>query len=97
LGIDLLKWFLFIGEEVNGYSDRRRIIAGVDWTLSYEWLFYISLVFVFSLIKHKVLLLAFIALVIFLAANKLVLTFFLWGFEFEYFFNRCYLCKSNSN
>jgi len=40
---EYFKWFVFFGGEINGFSDARRIIAGVDWTLKYEWIFYLSL------------------------------------------------------
>jgi peptidoglycan/LPS O-acetylase OafA/YrhL len=47
------KWFLFFGKDLNDYSDldAERIIAGVDWTLKYEWLFYLSLPIVALIIK----------------------------------------------
>lgn len=45
------KWFFFYGGEINGFSDTRKIIAGVDWTLKYEWVFYISLPFIAKLIS----------------------------------------------
>jgi len=34
---DVLKWLLFHGGTVNGYADTGMIIAGVDWSLKYEW------------------------------------------------------------
>ncbi|HCA77573.1 MAG TPA: hypothetical protein DEP33_13810 [Alteromonas sp.] len=40
---DLTKWGLFIGGFINDFGDTKRIIAGVDWTLKYEWLFYLLL------------------------------------------------------
>jgi peptidoglycan/LPS O-acetylase OafA/YrhL len=40
---EVFKWLLFLGGDINGYSDTRHITAGVTWTLKYEWLFYISL------------------------------------------------------
>ncbi|KAA1152432.1 acyltransferase [Pseudoalteromonas sp. FUC4] len=40
---DYIKWGLFHGGSLNGFSDTRRIIAGVDWTLKYEWFFYFCL------------------------------------------------------
>lgn len=39
----LLRWGIFHGISINNYEDTGRIIAGVDWTLKYEWLFYASL------------------------------------------------------
>jgi peptidoglycan/LPS O-acetylase OafA/YrhL len=34
------------GLDINGYTDTRLIVAGVTWTLRYEWLFYASLMFI---------------------------------------------------
>ena len=50
---DLAKWGLFIGGTINGFLDTRVIIAGVDWTLKYEWLFYFSLPII-ALVGKKV-------------------------------------------
>ncbi|MGE6454520.1 acyltransferase family protein [Shewanella baltica] len=41
-----VKWMMFQGGSINNYKETNLIIAGVDWTLKYEWLFYISLPFV---------------------------------------------------
>jgi len=41
--ISILRWFLFHGSKINEFEDTRRIIAGVDWTLKYEWILYLSL------------------------------------------------------
>jgi peptidoglycan/LPS O-acetylase OafA/YrhL len=41
-----VKWMMFQGGSINNYTETKLIIAGVDWTLKYEWLFYISLPFV---------------------------------------------------
>ena len=45
--IDLLKqyirWMMFQGGSINNYPDTNIIIAGVEWTLRYEWLFYFLL------------------------------------------------------
>lgn len=41
--ISLVRWLLFHGSTLNDFTDTRRVIAGVDWILKYEWLFYISL------------------------------------------------------
>lgn len=65
----LAKWGLFIGSTINGFLDTRFIIAGVDWTLKYEWLFYLSLPII-SIINRK---LGFIGLL-------LLVTFSLLGF-----------------
>ncbi|MEZ0148588.1 MAG: acyltransferase family protein [Candidatus Reddybacter sp.] len=46
------KWFVFYGGEINGFSDTRRIIAGVDWTLKYEWVFYITLPLIARVISY---------------------------------------------
>jgi len=38
-----IKWGMFIGGSLNDFADSRVIIAKVDWTLKYEWIFYFSL------------------------------------------------------
>ncbi|MCF7993107.1 MAG: acyltransferase [Thiohalocapsa sp.] len=43
LAFDYLKWGLFHGSTINGFDETKTIIAEVDWTLRYEWLFYLSL------------------------------------------------------
>ena len=40
---EYLKWGLFIGDRINQFDDTRLVIAYVDWTLRYEWLFYFAL------------------------------------------------------
>ncbi len=58
----ILDWSLLgyrFGPDVNGYSQTFTILAGVTWTLHYEWLFYASLIltalFARSLRTHLVL------------------------------------------
>jgi peptidoglycan/LPS O-acetylase OafA/YrhL len=46
-----LRWGMFVGGSLNDFADTRLIIAGVDWTLKYEWLFYFSLPIVALLLK----------------------------------------------
>ncbi len=38
-----LKWLVFMGGTINNFDDTRTVIAGVDWTLKYEWVFYLML------------------------------------------------------
>ena len=44
------KWLLYHGAMINDHAHSQLINAGVDWTLKYEWLFYLSLPFVAYLI-----------------------------------------------
>ena len=46
---EYVKWMFFIGGTINDVSDTKTIIAGVDWTLKYEWLFYLMLPIIFCL------------------------------------------------
>jgi peptidoglycan/LPS O-acetylase OafA/YrhL len=40
----LLRWASFTGSpDLNGFADTSRLVAGVTWTLGYEWAFYASL------------------------------------------------------
>ena len=47
-----LRWILFLGCPINNNNDTRTIIAYVDWTLKYEWIFYLSFPFMIYLIKY---------------------------------------------
>jgi peptidoglycan/LPS O-acetylase OafA/YrhL len=38
-----IKWGIFHGGSINGFADTKHVIAGVDWTLKYEWFFYLAL------------------------------------------------------
>lgn len=38
-----VKWVLFNGGVINDFSETKLVIAGVDWSLKYEWVFYLSL------------------------------------------------------
>jgi peptidoglycan/LPS O-acetylase OafA/YrhL len=38
-----IKWGFFQGSSINEFPNTNRVIASVDWTLKYEWLFYVSL------------------------------------------------------
>jgi peptidoglycan/LPS O-acetylase OafA/YrhL len=40
---DYFKWAVFHGGTINGFADTKIVIAQVDWTLKYEWLFYLAL------------------------------------------------------
>jgi peptidoglycan/LPS O-acetylase OafA/YrhL len=46
-----VKWIMFQGGLINNYSETRLTIAEVDWTLKYEWLFYISLPIVYFALR----------------------------------------------
>tara|TARA_R110000737_G_scaffold352315_1_gene397795 strand:- start:2551 stop:3738 length:1188 start_codon:yes stop_codon:yes gene_type:complete len=47
-----IKWGMFIGGSLNDFANTKLIIAEVDWTLKYEWLFYFSLPLVALLLKR---------------------------------------------
>lgn len=40
---DLALWALFLGNSFNNFNESAIVTAGVQWTLRYEWFFYISL------------------------------------------------------
>ncbi|EPL9432160.1 hypothetical protein MWS31_005478, partial [Klebsiella pneumoniae] len=83
----IAKWFFFIGDTVNGYTDAKRITAGVTWTLRYEWLFYLSLFFIYYLsgFKYGLTVLGIVAIVIaylkidVFVFNSMYLIFFVMG------------------
>ena len=38
-----IKWGMFHGGVINDFVHTQKVIAGVDWTLKYEWIFYMLL------------------------------------------------------
>jgi peptidoglycan/LPS O-acetylase OafA/YrhL len=60
-----IKWILFVGGSINQFSETNLIIAGVEWTLKYEWLYYFLLPLIFyisrSLGRWGLFLLVFLA------------------------------------
>lgn len=45
VGLESLQWFTFIEANINGISGTNLIVAGVVWSLAFEWMFYFSLPF----------------------------------------------------
>jgi len=87
--VSLFRWLVFHGSTINDFEDTRRVIAGVDWTLKYEWFFYITLpiiAFLFRL-SHKLSALFITLLVVYMyfypfklmAFNSVYLILFLIG------------------
>jgi peptidoglycan/LPS O-acetylase OafA/YrhL len=80
---DTLKWILFNGANFNDFSDSRHITAGAQWTLKYEWLFYLSLPMIAALFNKKMYGRYLVASIIILIAGlptvdkKLALLFFI--------------------
>ncbi|EOI3503181.1 acyltransferase family protein [Cronobacter dublinensis] len=68
---DIAPWFdaglLNIRPDINNYQKSRVIMAGVTWTLQYEWFFYFSLPILF-VIKKKAFPVAIVCLIVFLYA-----------------------------
>ncbi|GGM17897.1 acyltransferase [Pseudomonas asuensis] len=85
-----LRWAVFLGASFNGFQESRLITAGVQWTLKYEWFFYLALPVLAALINResygRYLVLSLIAVVAALPAAQLevlklhFLLFFLAGF-----------------
>lgn len=48
---EFIGWGVFFGGTINGFLETKLINSGVDWTLRYEWLFYLSLPLCAFLIK----------------------------------------------
>lgn len=77
------RWLIFHGDKINDYVETRRIIAGVDWTLKYEWLFYILLPLIAMLINKG-------RLAIFIVLIGLALLF-IYPVRIEYFYTRYFI------
>ncbi len=51
----LLRWMFFLGDpDINGFVHTSLIVAGVTWSLTYEWIFYFSLPLVAVALRKKV-------------------------------------------
>lgn len=50
---EVVKWLLYLGTPINDFQNTSMIIAGVYWTLKYEWLFYLSLPLIFFLLRFS--------------------------------------------
>lgn len=75
LAFQYLRWFLFHGSVINGFSETKEIIAGVDWTLRYEWLFYCFLpiiALVMSRGKYALALLFAVTFILFFFPQRLI-------------------------
>jgi len=55
--VEILQWLAFIKADINGISPTWLVIAGVIWSLPYEWLFYFALPFLGLLLSVRVSLL----------------------------------------
>jgi peptidoglycan/LPS O-acetylase OafA/YrhL len=64
-------WVLFLAPDINRFPDTFTIIAGVTWTLRYEWLFYLALPLVAWTLRGraKILLVVLAALTLFFYAR----------------------------
>lgn len=63
LANDYFKWFVFHGENIHTHNHTSLIIAGVDWSLKYEWLFYLFLPILAFLLMFNRWILAILAIV----------------------------------
>jgi peptidoglycan/LPS O-acetylase OafA/YrhL len=53
-----------VGPDVNGYKNTALILAGVTWTLHYEWIFYLALPYLALVVRYKWLHLPFAAAIL---------------------------------
>lgn len=86
----ILNWFLFMGGDIDTFRSSQ-IIAGVHWTLIYEWCFYFILPFIYMVLHKRfvnvlVLILCAIPIVLILSitGKKIYLLFFLSYFSIYY-------------
>ena len=50
---EFARWFFYVGDTINSFADTGKINAGVDWTLRYEWLFYVLLPVIYLFVGAK--------------------------------------------
>jgi peptidoglycan/LPS O-acetylase OafA/YrhL len=53
LATEIARWALFKGSTFNGFSDSWLITAGVQWTLKYEWFFYLLLPVLAAILNRR--------------------------------------------
>lgn len=58
--LEIFQWLAFIKADINGISPTWLVIAGVIWSLPYEWLFYFALPFLGLLLSVRVSLLVWV-------------------------------------
>jgi len=97
------KWLVYHGSMINEHAHSQLINAGVDWTLKYEWLFYLSLPLIAYLVSKSRLFLILLVLAAglfflfplhFISFSTKYLLFFAIGAAIAYF-NSIGLKKSN--
>lgn len=81
----MARWLLLIGDTINNYEHTRNIIAGVDWTLKYEWLFYLSLPFLSILFRFKKVTTFLCVSILIVSGETLQVSLLLWTFNTLYF------------
>jgi len=78
--VEIFQWMAFIKADINGISPTWLIIAGVIWSLPYEWLFYFALPLLGLLLSMRLSLLVWVfALAGFLFFFYVILTFYTSG------------------
>ena len=69
----ILRWVFFVGSVINEFHDTEKIIASVDWSLKYEWLFYLLLpIIAQGILKSRMLL--FYTIFVVIVASEIALS-----------------------
>lgn len=99
----IFKWLVFFGGDIDSFQSVQ-IIAGVHWTLVYEWAFYLMLPFIFIVLHKKsppkiLLALCFIPVlcILMITGNKIYLLFILSYLSIFYKEQIKYLIKNYKN
>ncbi len=78
-----VKWFVYHGTMINDHTQSQLINAGVDWTLKYEWLFYLSLPFIALVVTKS----RYLLMTLFILSGLLfVFPTYVSSFSTKYFF-----------
>ncbi|MGF1873444.1 acyltransferase family protein [Photobacterium indicum] len=83
--LEIKSWLLFYCRKLNGNIFSGRMLAGVTWTLSYEWLFYLSLPMISTIYRFKAVFVLFAIFVVYFSVNPEVVQIYIWSFNTSLF------------
>ncbi|PSV09964.1 hypothetical protein C0W59_21735 [Photobacterium kishitanii] len=80
--LELFDWGVFVTPSINGNNHASLMLAGVTWTLSYEWFFYIMLPLLYVIYnKIKPLFVILVFAIFYFSINPIVIEIWVWTFN----------------